>query len=281
VLEHQRLVPEMRQHLNTEFFAPTLPRIFGHRGSAGTRPENTLESFAAAVAAGVEYLEFDLHMTNDGEVVVAHDEHLQRMCGLDRRIAEMTYAELATVDAGRMFSPDGVAFPFRDKGLRVPRLADVLAAFPKLLMILEVKQVEPSVVAPALDLIDRAGLRRRVLVASEHQLPLDEIRKLAPEIPTNFSYLESGQFFQAMAAHDPAYRPPGDAIQISHFYENWELVTRESVEFAHRLGLEMHVFTVNEKAEMNQLLDFGVDGLITDFPQRALEVEHRRGSAGR
>jgi glycerophosphoryl diester phosphodiesterase len=271
----------MRQHRNRDFFAPALPRIFGHRGSAGTHPENTLESFAAAVAAGVEYLEFDVHMTRDGEIVVAHDDHLERMCGLGRRIPEMTYAELAAVDAGRMFTLDGATFPFRDKGLRVPRLADVLAAFPKLRMIVEVKQVAPSVVAPALDLIDRAGMRRRVLVASEHQPPLDEIRRLAPHIPTNFSYLESGRFFQAMAARDPAYRPPGAAIQISHFYENWELVTRGSVEFAHQLGIEMHVWTVNEEAEMNQLLDFGVDGLITDFPRRALEVVRLRATARR
>lgn len=271
----------MRDNLDTDFFAPTLPRIFGHRGSAGTRPENTLESFRAAVEASVPYLEFDIHMTRDGEVVVAHDEHLQRMCGVDRRIAEMTYGDLAAVDAGRMFNPDGVAFPFREKGLRVPRLADVLAAFAKLRMIVEIKQVTPSVVAPALNLIDRAGLRRSVFVASEHQQPLDETRKLAPQIPTGYSSLECGQFFQAMAARDGNYRPPGDAIQISHVYEGWELVTRESVEFAHRAGVEMHVFTVNEEAEMNQLLDYGVDGLISDFPQRALEVVRQRASVRR
>jgi len=269
----------MRENLDTDFFAPALPRIFGHRGSAGTHPENTLESFRAAVEAGVQYLEFDIHMTRDGEVVVAHDEYLRRMCGLDRRIAEMSYSELAAADAGRMFTADGAGFPFREKGVRVPRLADVLAAFPKLRMIVEIKQVMPSVVASALNLIDRAGLRRNVFLASEHQQALDETRKLAPRIPTGYSYLESGQFFQAMAARDLNYRPPGDAIQISHFYEGWELVTRESVEFAHRVGVEMHVFTVNEKVEMNQLLDYGVDGLISDFPQRALEVVRKRASA--
>ena len=270
----------MRENLDTDFFAASLPRIFGHRGSAGTHPENTLESFRATVAAGVQYLELDIHMTRDGEVVVAHDEHLQRTCGLDRRIAEMSYPELAA-DAGRMFTADGATYPFREKGVRVPRLADVLAAFPKLCMIVEIKQVSPSVVAPTLNLIDRAGMRRNVFLASEHQQPLDEIRELAPRIARGYSYLECGQFFQTMAARDTNYSPPGDAIQISHIYEGWELVTRESVEFAHSVGVEMHVFTVNEEAEMNQLLDYGVDGLITDFPQRALEVVRKRASAGR
>ena len=269
----------MREYLDTDFFKSALPRIVGHRGSAGSHPENTLESFRAAVAAGVQYLEFDIHMTRDGEVVVAHDDHLNRMCGIDRRIPEMTYTEAAAADAGRMFTSDDSTFPFRDKGVRIPRLADVLAAFPKLRMIVEIKQVAPSVVAPALELIDRAAMRRNMLVASEHQQPLDEIRKLAPEIPTNFSYAESGQFFQAMAARDAGYRAPGDAIQISHFYENWELVTRESVEFAHSMGVEMHVWTVNEEAEMHQLLDAGVDGLITDYPRRTLDLVRARGSA--
>ena len=271
----------MREHLDSDFFTPALPRVFGHRGSAGTHPENTLESFRAAVEAGVQFLEFDIHMTRDGEVVVAHDEHLNRMCGLDRRIAEMTYAEVAAADAGRMFSPDESTFPFRDKGVRIPRLSDVLAAFPKLRMIVEVKQIAPSVVASMLELIDRAGMRRNLLVASEHQPPLDEVRKLAPDIPTNFSYFESGQFFQAMAARDAGYRAPGDAIQISHFYENWELVTRESAEFAHKVGVEMHVWTVNEEAEMRQLLDYGVDGLISDYPRRALDLVRSRASARR
>jgi glycerophosphoryl diester phosphodiesterase len=126
--------------------------------------------------------------------------------------------------------------------------------------------------------IDRAGVRRNVLVASEHQQPLDEVRKLAPEIPTNFSYLESGLFIQAMGTRDASYRPPGDAVQIPRSYESWQLVTLESVEFARRLGLEVHVWTVNEEAEMSELLDMGVDGLISDYPARALQVITRRAA---
>jgi len=271
----------MREHLDTDFFTPALPRVFGHRGSAGTHPENTLESFAAAAAFGVQYLELDIHTTRDGEVVVSHDDHLERNCGRAGVIHEMTYADLATADAGRMFTLDGITFPFRDKGIRVPRLAEVLAAFPQLRMIIEVKQIAPSVVAPMLAVIDRAGMRRNVLVASEQQEPLDEVRRVAPEIPTNFSYLESGVFINAMGTRDANYRPPADAVEIPHRHESWELVTPESVEFAHRLGVEVHVWTVNEEAEMSELLDMGVDGLISDYPSRALDVIRRRAAARR
>jgi glycerophosphoryl diester phosphodiesterase len=271
----------MREHPDTDFFRPPLPRVFGHRGSAGTHPENTLESFAAAAATGAEYLEFDIHMTRDGEVVVSHDDHLERNCGRPGVIRDLTYADLAAADAGRMFTLDGATFPFRGKGLKVPRLADVLAGFSRLRMIIEIKQITPSVVVAMLEAIDRAGTRRSVLVASEHQEPLDEVRKLAPEIPTNFSYFECGRFMQAMATRDDSYRPPGAALQIPRSYESWQLVTPESVDFAHRAGVEVHVWTVNEETEMGELLDMGVDGLISDYPGRALEVIRSRAAARR
>jgi glycerophosphoryl diester phosphodiesterase len=262
--------------VNTEFFASPPPRAIGHRGSAGTHPENTLASFQAAMDAGAQYLEFDIHMTRDGAIVVSHDDNLSRMGGDARLIRAMTYAELSEVDAGKNFTRDGAAYPFRDRGVRVPLLDEVLETFSQMRMIVEVKQVAPSVVEPMLAIIDCVGMRRRVLVASEHQEPLDEIRRLAPDIPTNFSYFESGYFLQAMASRDAAYRPPGAAVQIPRRYENWDLVTAESVAFAHRLGLEVHVWTVNDPAEMNELLDLGVDGLISDFPRRALEVIESR-----
>jgi len=82
-------------HIDSDFFKLPLPRAIGHRGSAGTHPENTLESFRAAAATGAPYVEFDVHMTRDGEIVVAHDDHLARMCGIERTIPEMTHAEVA------------------------------------------------------------------------------------------------------------------------------------------------------------------------------------------
>jgi glycerophosphoryl diester phosphodiesterase len=266
--------------LDTDFFAPAKPRAFGHRGSAGTHPENTLESFRAAVAMGARYLEFDVHMTRDGQVVVSHDEHLERTCGHPGVIREMSYAELTAQDAGRMFSvDDGASFPFRGRGLTVPRLTDVLAEAAGLRMIVEIKQTTPSLVAPMLNVIDRAGMRRNVLIASEHQAPLDEVRRLAPQLPTNFSYLESGGFFQAFAARDANYRPPGAALQIPPRYESWQLVTPDSVAFARSLGLEVHVWTVNDESEMTELLDMDVDGLISDYPERLLRVIAARASA--
>jgi glycerophosphoryl diester phosphodiesterase len=266
----------MRPTLDTDFFNPPRPRAFGHRGAAGTHPENTMVSFQAAVSAGVDYLELDVHMTGDGKVVVAHDETLERTCGLPGAIGAMDFAEVIAADAGYTFSPDGVEFPFRGKGVRIPALADVLGAFPRTRFIIEAKQTEPSLTAAMLKVIDVAGMRRMVLVASEHQTPLDEIRALGPDIPTNLGYHEISRFMQAMAARDSAYEPPGEALQIPAEYHSWRLVTPETLAMARRNAIEVHVWTVNEEREMDALLDLGVDGVITDFPARLLRVIDRR-----
>ncbi len=270
----------MRQSWESEFFSSAPPRIFAHRGDGGEFPENTMPSFEAAARIGAEYFELDVHMTLDGEVVVSHDGDLERVCGRKGAIAAMTLAQVQSADAGYAFSLDGGAtFPFRDRGIRVPRLADVLGAYPRVKFIVEVKQTAPSVVPAMLRVIDRAGMRAKVLVASEHQPPIDEIRAVARGIPTNFPYGEVAEFLQAMAARDGGYAPLGAALQIPPEYEGWKLVTPDSVAFATAAGVEVHVWTINDPAEMNALFDLGVKGIITDYPARALAVARKRSTA--
>src|ERR1700732_5116549 len=114
----------MRSNLDSDFFSAPLPRIFGHRGSAGTHPENTMPSFQSAADVGAQYLETDVHLSRGGESVVSHVDHLDRACVQPGVIAEMDYADIAAMDAGFSFSLDGVNFPFRGKDIRIPRLAE-------------------------------------------------------------------------------------------------------------------------------------------------------------
>jgi glycerophosphoryl diester phosphodiesterase len=262
----------MRDTLDTDFFTPRRPRVIAHRGDSGAYPENTMESFRAAAAAGALYIELDVHLTRDGEVVVIHDADLERTSGRKGSVARLTYVEIAAVDAGFTFCSGDGAHPFRGKGIHVPRLEEVLNGLPDRLFVIEVKQVEPSLVEPLIRILDRAGMRRRVAVVSEHQRPLDEIRRLAPGIPANFSRGEVQGLLQAIARRDAAYRPPGDALQVPPKYESWHLVTPEIVAACHRMGVEVHVWTVNETVEMRELIAMGVDGIITDFPGRLLEL---------
>jgi len=267
----------MRSSLDSDFFSAPRPRIFGHRGSAGTHPENTLPSFQAAVDLGVRYLETDVHMTRDGEIVVSHDGDLERSCGRAGVIKEMDYADLATADAGYTFTLDGKEFPFRGKRLRIPRLAELFATFPNAFFNIELKPEDVSITGPALRVIDAAKMRRRVLLAGEHQNRLDEVRAMAPGIATSFSYLEMAAFMQALAARDPAYQPAGDALQIPPEYYSWKLATPETIAMAHRNGVEVHIWTLNDEPAMREMLELGVDGIMSDFPSLALKVAASRG----
>jgi glycerophosphoryl diester phosphodiesterase len=239
-----------------------------------------MPSFRAAAGAGAEYFELDVHMTSDGEVVVSHDASLDRNCGREGAIRELNWSRIANADAGYAFSTDGGAtHPFRGRAIGIPRLVEVLAEFPKVRVLIEVKQKSPSLVGPMLRIIDSAGARRRVFIASELQEPIDELRRLAPGMPTNFPYGEVAEFLQAMASGRADFRPRASALQIPPEYEGWKLVTPDSVAFAHRVGVEVHVWTVNEERMIREFLDLGVDGIITDFPDRGLSVARARRRA--
>ncbi|MBF6567829.1 MAG: glycerophosphodiester phosphodiesterase [Candidatus Binataceae bacterium] len=261
--------------LNSDFFDSPPPRVIAHRGGAGLNPENTATAFRTAADLGIPYAELDIRLTRDRVVVVCHDPNLARTCGRSAVIAEMDYAELASADAGWTFTrDDGASFPMRGRGLRIPRLDEILAACPETRFIIEIKQTEPSVVPAMVAIIEALAMSRKVLIASEHQAPLSEIRALRPEIPTSFSALEIARFFAAINSAADDYSPPADALQIPPRHGTMELATPQSVAAAHRMGLEVHVWTVNDEAEMRALLAMGVDGILSDFPDRLSRVIH-------
>ena len=175
----------MRPSLDSDFFSAPRPRIFAHRGSAGTHPENTMISFQAAFDLGARYLETDVHMTHDGEIVVSHDPDLARCGGAPTLITETDYAEVAKADAGYAFTLDGNDFPFRGKSHRIPRLIELLTTFPSAFFNIDLKPEDVSLTEAVLRVIDTAKMRRRVLLTSEHQNRLDEVRAMAPRIPTS------------------------------------------------------------------------------------------------
>ncbi len=261
----------MRAGVRTDFFDPPTPRAIAHRGGGGLVPENTMEAFAAAYRLGIRYFELDIHSSRDDVLVVCHDPDLKRTTDLTAIIRELSYDEIARADAGYRFARQD-EFPFRGKGIRVPRLSDVLAMFNDAFFIIEIKQIIPNVVAALNETLSTTQTRHRVLIASEHQQPLSEIRALAPELPTNFCTPEVLAFFGALALPGSGYQPPAEAIEIPPSHGPMLLVTPTSVAAAHERELEMHVWTVNEEPQMRELLELGVDGIITDFPDRLLAI---------
>lgn len=266
----------MKKDLDTDFFAAPRPRVMAHRGASAEYPENTMPAFRAAVEAGVDYIELDIHCTRDGEVVVVHDDRLSRIASDNRLVGEMTMAELEAIDAAFNFSRDGAGWPFRGQGIRVPRLAEVLQSWSGLRFVIEFKPSDPAIADAALEVVRQTRMGRQVLFASEHLPPIARARELAPQIPTNLAATEILAFMQALASGAASYVETGDALQIPPEHSGLKLATPEVVAAAHRNGLEVHVWTINEQTEMEEMLSLGVDGIITDYPTRLLTLLHSR-----
>jgi glycerophosphoryl diester phosphodiesterase len=268
-------MPRRMRRTVTGFFEPPTPRLIAHRGASGTRPENTLAAFESAAAAGAEMIELDLHLSADGVPVVIHDSTLGRTTGSRGPVARRTARELAALDAGFRFSSDGGrSHPFRGAGVGIPALADVLVALPRIRFILEVKTADPALDDALLAVLRRTRAERRVLVAGQEGPVVRRLRSRFAGIPTNFARDEVAAFLRDGAA-DVA--PDTRALQVPPRYRGLRIVTRRFVERAHAAGIEVHVWTVNGTAAMHALLDLGVDGIITDFPERLLRVCRERG----
>lgn len=258
------------------FFSRPRPRLFGHRGAAGVTPENTLPSFHRALEDGADTLELDVHASRDGVIVVIHDDTLDRTTDGLGAVRDLTFEEIRRHDAGYRFQTTEGAFPYRRRGIRVPALTEVLDEFPSVPLNIEIKQADPPIEQAVVSLLRGLGWIDRVVLAAEVDQVMKRIRESAPEALTSFSVVEATDFFQRCFANDfGGYTPPGKALQIPQRFETTELATSETVAAAHRLGLEMHVWTVNERSEMDRLLALGVDGLMSDFPARLRDAAAR------
>jgi glycerophosphoryl diester phosphodiesterase len=254
------------------------PRLFAHRGGSGVAPENTIEAFAAGLAAGADRLELDVHATADGEVLVIHDPTVDRTTDGSGAVRETTLAEIERRDAGYRFVDAAGGHPWRGRGVRIPTLAALLEALPRVPLNIEIKQRDPAIEEAVLAVLDRFDARRDVLLAAESDEIMARIRAAAPDVPTSFSVADVVEFVDRLQGRGFAgYRPPGIALQIPPSFGDVALVTAESVAAAHDLGLEVHVWTIDDPAEMESLLGLGVDAIMTDQPARAAAVYRRLG----
>lgn len=224
------------------------------------------------------YAELDVHASRDGIVVVSHDATLERTTNGRGHIQELSHAELQRLDAGYYFSSDGgETFPFRGTEVRIPTIIEVLQNFPTLHLTIEIKQAEPSIEELVVAAVRSSGREKHVILASEHDAVLARVRALAPEIASSSSYGEVLEFIQRVGTNQlSGYRPPGQALQIPPEFQGIPLLTSQTVTAAHALDCEVHVWTIDEHEEMDRLLDLNVDGIMSNFPGRLLEVMRRR-----
>jgi glycerophosphoryl diester phosphodiesterase len=265
--------------MSVPFFVGPKPRVFGHRGAAGLAPENTLPSFALGLTLGAHILELDVQATRDGEIVVFHDPTVERTTNGTAAVRELVLYELQKLDAGYHFTRDGRDFPYRGHGVTVPTLEALLREFPLAPCNIEIKQQDPPIVAGVVEVIRRLSAQHRILLAAENDVIMRAIREEADDIATSFSAAEVADFMSRVSSGGlQGYAPAGQALQIPPRFGEIDLVTPETVAAAHRCGLEVHVWTINQRDEMEQLLALGVDGIMSDLPGLARTTVDRYGS---
>lgn len=238
------------------------PEIIAHRG--GLWPgmsENTLEAFTAATAAGVHWLETDVHASADGVLFAAHDPDLTRIAGREQSIRELTAAELDEVELLA--------------GGRLPRLEALIQALPHAEWNIDVK-AEHSI-GPMIRFVHNFGAGERIRLASFDSGTLRRLRTALPGVRTSTGTTETALFALGRLPGMPARgllpeAPEIDALQVPERFKGFPLVTADFVDRAHREGLLVHVWTVNEAQRMWALFDLGVDGIVTDDVDTGLGV---------
>lgn len=223
-------------------------------------PENTVASFAAALDLGALYVETDVHASRDGVAMICHDPSLRRVAGIDADVSELTTAELQQVDLGA--------------GQRMPTLADALRTFPRARFNIDVKSLSAGAAVARAVLAD--GATDRVLVTSFSSTRRAAAVRLLPGVATSASM---PRFIIALLLAKigvlgllPWVLGGIDAVQVPASQGRLTIATSQVIRAFHRVGVEIHIWTVNDPSEMRRLLELGVDGIVTDRFDLALDV---------
>ncbi len=249
--------------------------VIAHQAGAGISPANTLTAMRAALAAGSEVLEMDIHLSRDSHIVVIHDQTLERTTSCKGKVMDRTLSELQGCDKGFHFKRGKTSlYPFRNQGIKIPTLKEVFSAFPDQRMIIEIKQSEPPLVKQFCQLIRFFNMQDRLVIGSFKQTSMDDFRQTCPEVATSATPKEAALFVLADKIGlggiiSPAYA----ALQIPPilklpFLPDLNIVTPSMLTQARAKGIIVQVWTVNEVQQMKGLFDMGVDGIMTDYPAR-------------
>lgn len=260
---------------------------YAHQGGALEAPSSTLFALHRALRVGATALELDVHLTSDLQIVVAHDATVDRLTDGTGAVCDSTLGALRRLDAAHRFStperPD--AFPFRGRGpkdpeFRVATLDEVLEAFPSTFLNFDIKASSPNARACAAALARALEAKRQegIIVASFDDTLTDLFASLAPEVATSAGTQMAMQVVAAVQSDAPMPPMRHLALQLPASFQGAPVIDARLVARAHEAGLAVHAWTINEREEMERLLDAGVDGLITDRPSLCAEVLAARGA---
>ena len=253
----------MAESIQSVFLTAPHPRVFAHRGLAREAPENSLLAFVKALAGGATHLETDVHVSLDGVAVISHDPDLAAL-GRAVRIDQLTMAELRRINLGY--------------GQSFTSLADTLEAFPAALFNIDIKT--DAAADPAAQAIRDQRATPRVLVTSFND---SRRRRVVDLLPGVVSSASSPLVALAVTATNLGLTSLARrtlagcvAVQVPERAGPVRIITPRFIDMMHRVDVEVHVWTINDPVEMIRLLDLGVDGIVTDRTDLAVEVITRR-----
>lgn len=255
---------------------------FAHQGGGLLAPENTLAAFAVGATFQPDALELDIQITRDGAIVVIHDPTVDRTTNGHGPVASFTLAELQQLDAGYHFTPDhGQTYPYRGQGVTIPTLSDIFDRFPDKLINIDLKEPALGKEARLWQTIQQAHAADRVIVGSFVCASLNHFRQLTQHtVATSACPREVAAFVLSHQIRASRFlRPTYRAFQVPEHQGRLRIVSPASIRAAHRLGVQVHVWTINTRPDMERLLDWGVDGIMTDRPDLLAAVLHQRRQA--
>ncbi|MCG8480535.1 MAG: hypothetical protein MI724_15690 [Spirochaetales bacterium] len=231
--------------------------VLAHRGgSAGRFPENSISAFLAGITAGADVLELDVRLSRDGRVAVIHDEAIDRVCGENGAVSELTLSELQSHPMR-----DGAGTVHRD--CRISPLDDVLERCSEVHFNIDLKTAEPSLARSVYELLGRYGALSRATVASFLPEALEYFRSIAPEVRTSAHPGEVKALLRARFSGGTV-DTPAQAVQIPRRYGIVPLATRGFIRFLHRRDFNVDVWTLNDTSSIRAAALNGVDGIVTD-----------------
>jgi glycerophosphoryl diester phosphodiesterase len=262
------------------FRGPGRPRVFAHRGGCALGPENTIAAFDRGLAAGADGLELDVRLSADGIVVVCHDDTLDRTTGTTGPVSALTAAELSRVDAGYRFTDTAGRHPFRGQEVSIPTLRGVFERYPDIPIIVEMKlDTEEMGRALAAEVV-AAGAVDRVCAAGYGSRSLAAAREALPAMASSASRIEVRLALYRSWARWPAMRAPYGGYQVPEHAGSLRVVSPRFIRDAHRAGLEVQLWTIDEAADMQRLLGWGADALISNRPDLAVTIRNQCASSG-
>ena len=266
---------------------------YAHQGGAREGPSSTLHAMRRAVDAGAHAIELDVHATVDRQLVVCHDATVDRTTNGAGRIADLTWDQIQRLDNAYWWVPDQVVnheadeddYTLRgrapeDPDLRIPLLQEVLESFPGTFLNLDIKETSPAAQPYEqllADLLRDFGRRDDVIVASFSDEAVAAFRDAAPEISTAAATNATAAFYFAVMQGEEPPPTTHHALQVPREFGGIQVVTKQFVEAAHNQGLAVHVWTIDEREDMEALLNTGVDGIMTDRPSLLAQVLRQEG----